>query len=206
VVSVDELESGGGLGSGDIDAAIAPAHPPEAGEHAIDLYREEGVLVVRRGHPRVRGKLGKKLFCELRHIDILLALGRGGIGHRVVTEFLASHGLTRDIAVSVPSFTAAATIAARTDWVAGMPRRLAELFVNQLPLVIASMPIPPLVFQMQLFWHERTHADPGARYFREVVTAAVASSARSDARKRPRPVRAPAHPPVISPHRPARRV
>lgn len=173
VMSVDQLESSGGLASGGVDAAIAPAHGPAQGIHAADLYEEEGVLVVRSGHPRARRKLTPELFNELRHIDILLALGRGGIGHRIVSEFFASHGLRRDIAVSVPSFAAAAAIAAQTDWVAGMPRRLAAIFAQQMPLTILASPLPPLAFRIQLLWHERTHADDGARFFRALVIAAV---------------------------------
>jgi len=176
IVSVEQLEASGGLASGDVDAAIAPAHGSPQGLHASDLYQEEGVLVVRRDHPRVRRKLTRELFNELRHIDILLALGRGGIGHRVVEELFASHGLRRDIAVSVPSFTAAATIAAQTDWVTGMPRRLAGMFVRQMPLRAVALPVAPIPFRIQLVWHERTHADAGARFFRSLVLAAIRSA------------------------------
>ena len=175
VMSVDQLESTGGLAGGEADAAIAPAHGPQQDAHAADLYEEEGVLVVRKGHPRVRRRMSKELFNTLRHIDILLALGGPGIGHRIVEEFFASHGLHRDIAISVPSFAAAAAIAAQTDWVAGMPRRMAAVFLRQMPLSTVALPVPPLPFRIQLVWHERTHTDAGARFFRSVVLAAVQS-------------------------------
>jgi DNA-binding transcriptional LysR family regulator len=57
-----------------------------------------------------------------------------------------------------------------------MPRRLATRFVQQMPLTILAPPVPPIAFRIQLVWHERTHADPGARFFRSVVLAAVRSS------------------------------
>lgn len=173
VLSVDQLESRGGLAGGEVDVAIAPAHAPMRDLYAADLYEEEGVLVVRRGHPQVRRRMSKEQFNALRHIDILLALGGPGIGHRIVEEFFASHGLRRDIAVSVPSFAAAAAIAARTDWVAGMPRRMAATFLRQLPLTAVALPVPPLPFRIQLVWHQRTHADKGARFFRSLVLAAM---------------------------------
>ena len=119
ILSVDQLESRGGLAGGEVDAAIAPAHGPVRDLYCTDLYQEEGVLVVRKGHAQVRRHMSKELFNRLRHIDILLALDGPGIGHRIVEEFFASHGLHRDIAISVPSFAAAAAIAAQTDWVAG---------------------------------------------------------------------------------------
>jgi DNA-binding transcriptional LysR family regulator len=173
IFSVEQLEAAGGLASGDVDAALAPAQGPVSGVHIDDLYEEEGVLVVRKGHPQVRGKLTREQFNSLRHIDILLALGGGGIGHRIVEEFLASHGLRRDIAISVPSFAAAAIIASETDWITGMPRRLATRFVRQLPLVIAEPPVAPITFRIQLVWHERTDADEGSRMFRTLVINAV---------------------------------
>lgn len=173
VISVDQLESNGGLASGEVDVAVAPAQRAFPDVHSSDLYEEEGVLVVRQGHPHVRRRMSKEQFNTLRHIDILLALGGPGIGHRIVEEFFASHGLYRDIAISVPSFAAAAAVAAQTDWVAGMPRRMATAFLRHMPLVSVAMPVPALRFQIQLVWHERTHKDAGAQFFRELILRGV---------------------------------
>ena len=175
ILSVDQLESRGGL-AGARSTRRSPRPTVLSGTcTAADLYQEEGVLVVRKGHPQVRRRMSKEQFNTLRHIDILLALGGPGIGHRIVEEFFASHGLHRDIAISVPSFAAAAAIAAQTDWVAGMPRRMATVFLRQMPLMTVALPVPPLPFRIQLVWHERTHADAGARFFRSVFVAAVQS-------------------------------
>jgi DNA-binding transcriptional LysR family regulator len=174
----------GGLASGEVDAAIAPAHGPLPDVHASELYEEEGVLIVRKDHPHVRRRMSKEQFNSLRHIDILLALGGPGIGHRVVEEFLASHGLHRDIAISVPSFAAAAAIAAQTDWVAGMPRRMALSFLRQMPLITVEMPVPAVRFRIQLVWHERTHKDTGAEVFRELILDSVRTRSQASERKR----------------------
>src|SRR4030095_2614507 len=123
-----------------------PAGDPLPDVHSSDLYEEEGVLVVRKGHPHIRRRMSKDQFNTLRHIDILLALGGPGVGHRIVEEFLASHGLHRDIAISVPSFAAAAEMAAQTDWVAGMPGRMASVFLRQMPLTSVAMPVPAVKF------------------------------------------------------------
>jgi DNA-binding transcriptional LysR family regulator len=175
VMSVDQLQAKGGLASGEVDVAIGPAHTPLPNVHSSDLYEEEGVLVVRKGHPQIRRRMSKEQFNTMRHIDILLALAGPGIGHRIVEEFLARHGLHRDIAISVASFAAAAAIAAQTDWVAGMPRRMAAVFLRQMPLTSIAMPVPAVKFRIQLLWHERTHQDAGARFFRALIMAAVQS-------------------------------
>src|SRR5690606_33389936 len=101
-----------------------------------------------------------------------------GIGHRAVDAWLAKRGLRRDIAVTVPSFFAAATVAANTDYITGMPRRLAEALARTTPLAVLTMPGPPMHFSIQLLWHDRTDRDPGARAFRELVIAALTRSPR----------------------------
>jgi DNA-binding transcriptional LysR family regulator len=173
VISVEQLEARGGLASTDVDAVIGPAPNVSREIHASDLYEDEGVLVVRKGHSHARRRMSVAQFNALRHIDILLALGGPGLGHRIVEEFFALHGLRRDIAIAVPSFAAAAAIASRTDWVAGMPRRMADVFLRQMPLMRVAMPVPALRFRIQLWWHERTHTDPGSRFFRSLIADAV---------------------------------
>jgi DNA-binding transcriptional LysR family regulator len=109
----------------------------------------------------------------LRHIDILLALGGPGIGHCIVEEFFTFHGLRGVIAISVQSFAAAAAIAASTDWVAGMPCRMATVFLRQMPLASVEINFPSLSFRIQSVWYERTYADAGACFFRSLVLAAL---------------------------------
>ena len=38
-----------------------------------------------------------------------------------------------------------------------------------------AMPVPAVTFRIQLLWHQRTHQDLGARFFRSLVVAAVKS-------------------------------
>ncbi|WP_437949139.1 LysR substrate-binding domain-containing protein [Sorangium sp. So ce296] len=184
VASVDHLEAAGGLAGGDIDAAIAPAHPLPPGHHAADLYEQDSVFVVRRGHPCARGPMTREVFNAMRHIDIHVALGRGGIGNRAAREQLAAHGLHREIAMTVPSFSAAAVAAANTDLIAGMPRRLAEALARLAPLAIVEPPMPGFSLRLQLVWHERTHEDAGARCFRELVISALREATPPYARPR----------------------
>jgi DNA-binding transcriptional LysR family regulator len=190
VMSVDQLESKGGLASREVDVVIAPApsrRPANRSRRDVctaDLYEETGVLVVRKRHPHLRGRMSKEQFNTLRHIDILLALGGPGIGHGIVEEFFASHGLHRDVAISVPSFSAAAAIAAHTNWVAGMPRRMATVFLRQMPLTIVAMPVPAVRFRMQLMWHERTDKDAGAQFFRAVILGAIQTRPKGPERNR----------------------
>ena len=129
--------------------------------------------MVRKGHPLVRRRMSKQRFNQLRHIDILLALGGPGIGHRIVEDYFASHGLHRDIAIAVPSFTAAAAIAARTGWVAGMPRRMAAAFLRQMSLTVVAVPCPRCGFASSCCGMRARTLDAGAQFFRSLIVAAV---------------------------------
>jgi DNA-binding transcriptional LysR family regulator len=188
--SIDDFQASGGFASPEMDLVIAPVHPVPPRVYSAPLGLEQAVLVVRRDHPRVRGRMTSEMFNTLRQVDIHLVLGHGGIGHEAVDAFTTEHGLTRNVALVVPSFSAAAMVVASTDLVTGMPQRLAERFAELLPLRIVDLPGPTLQFDMHLFWHERTHDDPGSGYFRELVLECLR---RPPARRRRR-ARPTAHP------------
>lgn len=176
IVSSDYLLATDGLAKGDVDAAFAPSAMQAPGMRARPLFEEQACMVVRKDHPRVRGKLTPKLFRELPHIDVEVALGRPGVGHRLAEEHRRRAGLDRNVVVTVPYFITAATIAARTDCVAGLPGRMADVVCRLLPLKKAPTTFPLPTMGMSLVWHERTDADPGARYFRDLVAKAVGAS------------------------------
>ncbi len=173
VIGIDQLEAAGGLEAGGADAAFGPAVPFGPGHHSEPLYEDEAACVVRAGHPARGRRWSAAAFNEAGHVDVHLALGRGGIGHRLAEEHLESHGLTREVRVIVPSFAAAAAVAARTDLVAGIPRRVALTLAKSMGCEVLRLPCPPLRFAIALHWHERTHRDPVCMLFRKIVVEAT---------------------------------
>jgi DNA-binding transcriptional LysR family regulator len=111
-------------------------------------------------------------------VDVHLALGKAGTGHRAAEDAFARHGLSRRIVVTVPTFAAAATVVASTDLLGGMPRRVATVLARSLPLDVLRPPMPALRFPMMLAWHERTHDDAAAVYFRDLIANALATPRR----------------------------
>jgi DNA-binding transcriptional LysR family regulator len=187
VVSVDTLISSGGLAGEEVDLAIGPPLDGD-GLHSVLLYEEQGVFVARRGHPRVARTIGAEQWNAERHVDIHLALGRGGVGNTAVRQALSAMGLRLEVAVTVPTFVAAASVVAQTDLISGMPLRVVRALQRSFPLQVLRGPGPPLPFQMLLHWHERTAHDPAVQAFRDVVVAALtdrrAASGRAAARRR----------------------
>jgi DNA-binding transcriptional LysR family regulator len=164
-IGIDSLVSLGGLGSTEVDAVVGPAEKvPDI--HLEPLYREPTVLICRKDHPAAaRAQL------TLRHVAIDMVAGRST--RDLTGAAYARAGVTRNVAMVVPSFSAAAAIVAATDLVATVPSSLYEVLGPRLGLRTLAAPIPPLFVTMKLSWHERTHADPAATGFRDLVRRAV---------------------------------
>lgn len=176
IVSSDYLVATDGLATGDVDAAFAPSAMEAPGMRARPIFEEQACFVVRRDHPRARAKVTPKLFGELDHIDVEVVLGRTGTGHRLAEQHWRRAGIERKVAITVPYFITAAMIASRTDCVAALPGRMADLVCRYFPLTRLATTFPLPKMGMSLVWHERTDADPGARYFRDLVVEAVTAA------------------------------
>lgn len=176
MVSADVLAASDGLATGEIDVAFVPTQLLADGDRGAYLFDETACLVVRRDHPDVRGKMTPRLFNRLGHIDVEVALGKPGVGHRGAEQHWRGLGLVRRVATRVPYFTTAAMVAARTDLVAGLPSRAARVLVRLLPVKIvpATFALPSMGISMT--WHERTDGDPGARYLRTLIAEAVGAA------------------------------
>ena len=180
IVSPDFLVSSDGLAAGVIDAAMGPSVPVRPPLYSVQAWEEIGVLVVKHSHSRVKRRVSRELFNSLRHIDIEIAEGRTGIGHRLAQKTWIDQDLRREVALCVPSFTAAAMAAAHTEYVATIPRRTAAVFCRMLPIKIVEpdgFKLPAL--KMALIWHARTQADEGARYFRDLILHSLRAASSS---------------------------
>jgi DNA-binding transcriptional LysR family regulator len=169
VLSIDTLFAGGGLAGTEIDVAIGVGEKGP-GVHVLPLYEEHLVLVARLGHPRVRREVSKIQLASLRHVEVQVAPGKGS---RPLAAGYAALGVKRDIAVVVPTFTAAAAIVAATDCVASLPASLVGVLGPRLSLRRVAMPVPRIGTTVNLLWHERTDRDPALRAFRDLLTRAA---------------------------------
>jgi DNA-binding transcriptional LysR family regulator len=176
VVSPDFLLTSDGLATGKVDIEFGPAIPVKPPLHSEHVCKEVGALVVKKDHPQVKRRIRRELFNSLKHIDVEIAQGRPGTGHRMAEAFWTRQGLRRDVALSVPNFAAAVIAAAHTDYVAAVPRRIAEAFSKMLALKIVEPEFELPSIDIAMFWHARTDVDEGARYFRQLVGHSFATN------------------------------
>jgi DNA-binding transcriptional LysR family regulator len=170
VLSIDTLVASGGLAGTEIDVLIG-AGEKGPGIRAQPLYEEQIVLVARAGHPTVRNRVTKAQLAPLRHVEVTVAPGRG---NRPLAASYAALGVTRSIAVVVPTFTAAAAVVAGTDLVASLPASLLDVLGPRFALRRVATPLARAGTAINLLWHERTHQDPAQQAFRDLVARAVA--------------------------------
>ena len=181
VVSIDTLFAAGGLAGTEIDVAIG-AGEKRPGVHAETLYQEQIVLVARAGHPTIRSRVIQTQLAALRHVEVQVAPGHG---NRQLAARYAALGVARNIAVFVPTFTAAAAIVASTDLVASLPASILNVLGPRLALRRVATPLAPVETTINLLWHERTHQDPALRAFRDLLVRS-AGAPPSDKKKRER--------------------
>ena len=127
------------------------------------------MLVARRAHSLAKAAISRRQLAVLRHVDVQVAPGRG---YRELAAAYARLGIERDVALVVPSFSAAAAVVATTDFVATLPESFVERYGESFGVRKLSAG-PRLAVALKLAWHERTEHDPSMRAFRDVVKTAV---------------------------------
>ncbi|NVB83517.1 MAG: LysR family transcriptional regulator [Kofleriaceae bacterium] len=171
VVGIDTLLASGGLAGTEVDLAIAAINA-SPGIHARPLYAEHTLLVARKGHPRGKAPLTKHQLSGLRHVDVQIAPGRG---YKDLAAAYSRLGIERQVAITVPTFVAAAAMVAATDFVATLPASFVERHGSGFGIRKLGGVAPRLTVPINMAWHARTDADPAMRFFRQLVKVAVLS-------------------------------
>jgi DNA-binding transcriptional LysR family regulator len=108
---------------------------------------------------------------SLRHVGVEMAPGRG-VRDQVARAYARAQ-IERSVSVTVPSFAAAAAVAAATDLVATLPESLLAAHGTRLALRRVLGPVPVHGVTLSLCWHQRTHTDPAMLAFRALVRRAI---------------------------------
>jgi DNA-binding transcriptional LysR family regulator len=135
------------------------------GFHRQLLYTDRDALAVRRGHA-IGAKLKKRdAFLNARHVAVIIR----GQNEDLIDGWLRSTGIERRIALVVPGYIEALHVAARTDLVAFVPRRLIRALSKQLSLVSVTPPLDPGIDEQFMFYPTRAQMDPGSIWLRKLT-------------------------------------
>ncbi len=171
------------LDSGEIDLAVGYFFGMPNWAHQQTLRNTRFVCMVRRDHPEIGDTLSLEQFLDARHA----LYATSGAMHYGVEQALARLNLARNVALTVPRFSALPFLVAQTDLLVTVPEDLGELFTRMLDVKLLKLPLPQPGFQIKQYWHERLHAEPAHRWLRKVmkeITAGMGTGRKPAAKPR----------------------
>ncbi len=135
------------------------------------LCPADAVVVARRGHPAFRKPISVAAFEALGHI--MLTPDLRNISH--VEQSMAAVRARRRCVYVVSKFWSFPPMIERTDLVGILPRWFAEEAARNFAVEIHDSPVKLAEQNFHMTWHVRSTDDPGHRWLRESVMAAVRS-------------------------------
>lgn len=169
----EAVEGGPGLRQGWVDVELGVLGHLDPEIRTRQLRRMPLVGIARSGHPLFDGRIDARRFAAADHIGI------SRLGKRLgpIDSALAELGLRRRTAVVVPSHTSAMMLARDTDLVAlsladWLPDTISAMGLRTFPIPLVLAPL-----DLGMAWHPRNSTDPGHRWFREHLAAAVLAPA-----------------------------
>lgn len=125
------------------------------------LFSDSFVCVMSKDHPRLaKGAITLSDLADLPFVRV-------DFGEEIVTnpdDALAAAGLEPDIAVTVPGFLSVPFMVQGTDMWGMVQSRVAEMYADQLGLVIVDTPVPKSTLVEAAFWHPSKTSDPALRW------------------------------------------
>jgi DNA-binding transcriptional LysR family regulator len=141
------------------------------------LFEENFVCVVRAGHPLLLVPWTLSAFSNAEH---LLVTERGD-ETGAVDQQLRLAGMSRRIAITVPSAALVSDLLRATNLVATVGARAARRMAQDSSIVAIPPPLPMPSWRMSMVWHGRNSADEGLTWLRGRLTnAAQAGDGASD--------------------------
>jgi DNA-binding transcriptional LysR family regulator len=135
------------------------------GFHRQLLYTDSDALAVRRGHPAGAKLKKREAFLQARHVAVIIR----GQSEDLIDRWLRPKGIERKIALVVPGYIEALHVAARTDLIAFVPRRLIAALSTQLSLKTVTPPFDPGIDEQYMFHPTWAQMDPGSIWLRRIM-------------------------------------
>jgi DNA-binding transcriptional LysR family regulator len=169
--------------------AVAAVEPIPARFAATPVYDEEFVIAARCGHPFLMASTLKR-YCEAMHVLVSVS----GDAHGFVDDALQRKGLSRRVALTVPSFMLALAALERTDMLAAVPLSLARTHAARFGLSWVPAPLPLLNYPLQTVTSRAAMQDAGVAWLFETLVAVARAASVSAAPEPPPAKRARARP------------
>jgi len=171
LLPLEQLADGDGLAANiDVHLGMPPRVP--SGCHSAALFDDSFVCML-QAKASVPRRLKLADYVRAQHVRVSVL----NSARDAVDRALAERQLSRNVVLTVPHFSVVPLIIERTGYIATLSRRLAENQARRFNVLLREPPLQLGKRATRMLWHERTDADPGARFFRQLVRDAAALSA-----------------------------
>lgn len=161
------------LERGEIDFRIGWDEQPSEKLRYANLFQDRFVCIARLNHPTLGPSLTLEQYCELQHARTVIRSHMSSVEN--IDHAVAALGRRLQIAVVSHDYIAVPHIVSRSNLIATVPERLADLLIKQLPIRKFECPVKAPGHAIRLYWHDRTHKSPLHRWFRSLVSEVAAS-------------------------------
>ncbi len=127
------------------------------------MLRGRLVVAMRHDHPAAGKEMTIERFVALPHI-LVSAVNQGR-----VERSLGRLGLSRRIAVTIPSLAGVFPIIEHSDLCAVLPEQWVRLYSSPGQVACAPLPLPDLEFTVDMIWHRDDNNDSGHRWLRDLI-------------------------------------
>lgn len=153
----------------EMDIAVLPIGEVPPRFEVRDLYVEDFVIAMRKGHAFNRSPTQAQ-YLKAPHLLVSL----GGDPRGFVDDQLAERGMKRRVALTVPNFMMALAHLAKSDMIAALPRRLVASEAHRFGLVSAELPFKRKPDQIRAVATRAAMMDDGVAWFMHVLFGSVA--------------------------------
>ncbi|MFT3804271.1 MAG: LysR family transcriptional regulator [Burkholderiaceae bacterium] len=154
-----------GLANGTMDLAIDVLLPMSDSIKFMRISNDRMVVVARRGHPAIRGRIDLDTYLAQCHV--LVTSRRQGPGFEDVE--LRRLGLARRVTLRCQHFFVACHAVSLTDLILTMPESYARVANRQFDNQILPMPVSISSLDGYLYWHADNDHDAGNCWLRSVI-------------------------------------
>ncbi|MBL6959150.1 MAG: LysR family transcriptional regulator [Rhodospirillales bacterium] len=129
------------------------------------VFEEEFVCLVRKGHPIVKQKMTLETLLSYRHLLVSATGSRKAIFDSILDDM----NCKRQVAISVSHFLHVPYLLENSDLTGVFFRGVSETLLKAFKLEICEIPFDASIFNVSLAWHLRSDRDPALSWIREQV-------------------------------------
>jgi DNA-binding transcriptional LysR family regulator len=154
------------LAAGKLDVAVGNLPSLRGLTRSVTLFREHYVCLLGKDYAASIQKMTMQAFLASRHV----AVSSQYSGHQLAEDALTDLGISRQIVIRTPYYTALPQLIARSDLVVLLPSRIAAIFSTQSAVVAVPAPMDLPDFEVKMHWHSRHEASPALKWLLERVS------------------------------------